>query len=69
MFYNAVLHLTNFHSTTYLFCNEVLPILCPISHILALAIKDDAFQVEGLTSAKPFFDTNLKNPMKAVKLH
>ncbi|KAL9111831.1 MAG: hypothetical protein Q9187_007869 [Circinaria calcarea] len=28
--------------TTFLFHEENLPILCPISHILALAIKDNA---------------------------
>jgi hypothetical protein len=39
---------------------------------LALAIKDNAFYLEelnGLTSAQPLFDTNLKDPMKAMRVH
>ena len=36
----------------------------------ALAIKDNAFKVDGsLQSAKPFFTTKLKNPMKAMLVH
>ncbi|KAG9245620.1 hypothetical protein BJ878DRAFT_500693 [Calycina marina] len=38
-----------------------LAILCPISHILARAIRDDAILVDGYTSAEPFFDTDLAN--------
>ena len=61
--------LTCVYRTTFLFREEALPILCPISHILALAIRDDAFKLDGLTSAEPFFTTNLQPPMKAMKVH
>ncbi|MCJ1360565.1 MAG: hypothetical protein MMC33_010573, partial [Icmadophila ericetorum] len=58
--------------TTFLFREEVLPILCPISHIITLAIRDDAFNFDGLLSlksAEPFFTMKLKNPMKAMFVH
>ena len=56
-------------STTFLFHEEALPILCPITHILAIAIKDDAIKVDGYTHAKPFFTTKLQDPMKAMLVH
>jgi hypothetical protein len=43
--------------------------LCPISHILALAIKDDAIEVDGFTHAEPFFTSNLQDPTKAILVH
>ncbi|EDO03048.1 predicted protein [Sclerotinia sclerotiorum 1980 UF-70] len=45
--------------TTFLFRENPLPILCPISHILTCAIRDDAILVDGYTSAEPFFTTDL----------
>jgi hypothetical protein len=42
-----------------LFRENDLPILCPITHILARAIRDDAVLVDGYSSAEPFFATNL----------
>lgn len=44
-----------------------LPILCPISHILARALRDDAILVDGYATAEPFFDTHLQD--QAVKVH
>jgi len=62
--------LTLTYSTTFLFRENALPILCPISHILTRAIRDDAILVDGYTSAKPFFTTNLRGQgMKAMKVH
>jgi hypothetical protein len=62
--------LTLTYSTTFLFRENPLPILCPISHILTRAIRDDAILVDGYTSAKPFFATNLRGQgMKAMKVH
>jgi hypothetical protein len=39
--------LTLIHSTIYLFREEELPIFCPISHIMVIALKDDAIRVDG----------------------
>ncbi|KAG4027417.1 hypothetical protein MFRU_030g00530 [Monilinia fructicola] len=56
--------------TTFLFRENPLPILCPISHILTRAIRDDAILVDGYRSADPFFTTDLRGQgMKAVKVH
>jgi hypothetical protein len=46
-------------STISLFRENTLPILCPITHVLSRAIRDDAVLVDGYTSADPFFATNL----------
>jgi hypothetical protein len=51
-----------------LFRENPFPILCPISHILTRAIRDDAILVDGYTSAEPFFATNLRG-MRAMKVH
>ncbi|KAM7189730.1 Protein of unknown function (DUF3435) domain containing protein [Rhypophila sp. PSN 637] len=51
--------------TMFLFREHPLAILCPLSHILARAIRDDAIDTAGYTSAEPFFSTNLsKNAAK-----
>ncbi|OBT74038.1 hypothetical protein VF21_07827 [Pseudogymnoascus sp. 05NY08] len=55
--------------TTFLFHEEALPILCPISHILTHAIKDDAIEVEGYSHAEPLFTSHLQHPTKAVLIH
>ncbi|KAL9107289.1 MAG: hypothetical protein Q9187_008450, partial [Circinaria calcarea] len=55
--------------TPFLFHQESLPTLCPISHILALAINDNAIQVDGYTHAQPFFTSQLRDPTKAVLVH
>ncbi|KAE8440383.1 hypothetical protein EG329_008182 [Mollisiaceae sp. DMI_Dod_QoI] len=56
--------------TTFLFRENPLPILCPISHLLARAIRDDAILVDGYTSAEPFFATDLRaERVKAMKVH
>ncbi len=62
--------LTRTCSTTFLFRENPLPILCPISHILTRAIRDDAIFVDGYTSAEPFFVTNLGGQiMRAMKVY
>jgi hypothetical protein len=43
--------------------------LCPISYILALAIKDNAIEVDSFTHAKPFFTSNLQDLTKAILVH
>ena len=48
---------------------DPLTILCPISHILARALRDDAILVEGYMTAEPFFNTNLQNPVPAIPIH
>ncbi|KAM7210365.1 hypothetical protein V8F06_014251 [Rhypophila decipiens] len=40
--------------TMFLFREHPLAILCPISHILARAIRDNAIDTAGYTSAEPF---------------
>ncbi|KAM7210244.1 Protein of unknown function (DUF3435) domain containing protein [Rhypophila decipiens] len=51
--------------TMFLFREHPLAILCPISHILARAIRDNAIDTAGYTSAEPFFSTHLlKNATK-----
>ncbi|CZR51447.1 uncharacterized protein PAC_01323 [Phialocephala subalpina] len=55
---------------TFLFRENPLPIFCPISHILARVICDNAILVDGYTSAEPFFATDLGNQnVKAIKVH
>ncbi|ELR03151.1 hypothetical protein VC83_09677 [Pseudogymnoascus destructans] len=55
--------------TTFLFHEEALPILCPVSHVLSIAIKDNAIEVEGFSHAEPFFTSHLQHPTKAVLIH
>ncbi|EDN93100.1 predicted protein [Sclerotinia sclerotiorum 1980 UF-70] len=55
--------------TIFLFHEEALPILCPVSHILAIAIRDNAIKVDGFIHAEPFFTSNLQDPTKAVLVH
>ncbi|KAH8586626.1 hypothetical protein B0O99DRAFT_602324 [Bisporella sp. PMI_857] len=56
--------------TTFLFRENSFSIFCPISHILARAIRDNAIFIDGYTSAGPFFATNLRSQrMKAIKVH
>ncbi|KAM0310589.1 hypothetical protein ACHAO8_007955 [Botrytis cinerea] len=56
--------------TTFLFRKNSLSILCPISHILTRAVRDDAILVDGYTSAEPFFTADLGGQgMKAMKVH
>ncbi|TQW01322.1 FluG domain-containing protein [Cordyceps javanica] len=45
--------------TIFLFRENPLPILCPICHILARAIRDDAVDVGGFSHAAPFFSTKI----------
>ena len=52
-----------------MFREHPLAILCPISHILARALRDDAILVDDYTTAEPFFDTHLQDPVQAVKVH
>jgi hypothetical protein len=55
------------YSTIFLFRENPLPILCPISHFLARAIRDDAVDVDGFSHAAPFFSTHLGK--KATKVN
>ncbi|KAM3533678.1 hypothetical protein MY4038_002993 [Beauveria bassiana] len=52
--------------TIFLFRENPLPILCPISHILARAIRDDAVDVDGFSYAAPFFSTKIGKPATKV---
>ena len=59
----------NIYKTTFLFYEKKLLILYFISHILAIAIKDNAIKINGYIHAKLFFITKLQNPIKAVLVH
>ncbi|KAJ6437937.1 cell cycle control protein cwf16 [Purpureocillium lavendulum] len=52
--------------TVFLFRENPLPILCPIAHILARAIRDDAVQVDGYRHASPFFTSNIRKQAAKV---
>jgi len=55
---------------TFLFWENRLFILYPISYILARAIRDDTILVNGYISAKPFFAIDLQSlGIKAMKVH
>ncbi|KAH8797870.1 FluG domain-containing protein [Xylogone sp. PMI_703] len=46
--------------TIFLFRENDLPILCPISHLLARAIRDDAILADGWNEPDKFFKTDLR---------
>ena len=52
-----------------MFREQKLAILCPISDILARALRDDAILVAGYTTAELFFDIHLQDQAQAVKVH
>ncbi|KAJ3499717.1 hypothetical protein NLG97_g97 [Lecanicillium saksenae] len=52
--------------TSFVFRENPLPILCPISHILARAIRDDAVDVDGFSHAAPFFSTKISRAATKV---
>ncbi|KAJ6436177.1 ribosomal protein s17 [Purpureocillium lavendulum] len=52
--------------TVFLFRENPLPMLCPIAHILARAIRDDAVQVDGYRHASPFFTSNIRKQAAKV---
>ncbi|KAK2591556.1 hypothetical protein QQS21_010749 [Conoideocrella luteorostrata] len=53
--------------TIFLFRENPLPILCPISHMLARAMRDDAIEIDGFNHASPLFSTHIQK--KAIKVH
>ncbi|KAG8415724.1 hypothetical protein J3459_011848 [Metarhizium acridum] len=53
--------------TVFLFRENPLPILCPVTHFLAQAIRDDAIEVDGFMHAAPFFSTQIRR--SATKVH
>ncbi|KID73429.1 uncharacterized protein G6M90_00g062530 [Metarhizium brunneum] len=52
--------------TIFLFRENPLPILCPISHILARAIRDDAIEVEGFNKASRLFSSHIRRSATRV---
>lgn len=47
--------------TWYIFIEEALPVLCPITHLLAKALAEGVIESEGYQSrAEPFFATKKK---------
>jgi hypothetical protein len=55
------------YSTIFLFRENPLPIFCPISHLLARAIRDDAIEVDGFHHASTLFSTRIGK--SAIKVH
>ncbi|PQE34085.1 hypothetical protein CJF32_00010762 [Rutstroemia sp. NJR-2017a WRK4] len=58
-----------FGLTTFLFHKETLPILYPVSYILAITIRDNIIKVDRFTYTEPFFISNLQDPTKAVLVY
>jgi hypothetical protein len=54
--------------TTFLFHEEDDPIFCPITHMLALAFADNAFEAPSLKSAKDIFKLKIRRPFNSVQL-
>ncbi|EXU94557.1 DUF3435 domain protein [Metarhizium robertsii] len=52
--------------TVFLFRENPLPILCPISHILARAIRDDAIGVEGFNKPSRLFSSHTRRSATRV---
>jgi len=52
--------------TWYPFVEERLPILCPISHLLAKALAEGVIKQDGYNRAEVFFNTKLS--IRAVKV-
>ncbi|KAK2591371.1 hypothetical protein QQS21_010948 [Conoideocrella luteorostrata] len=53
--------------TIFLFRETPLPILCPVSHFSARAIRDDAIEFDGFNHAAPFFSSHIGR--RAIKVH
>ncbi|KID94454.1 FluG domain-containing protein, partial [Metarhizium majus ARSEF 297] len=52
--------------TIFLFRENPLPILCPITHILTRAIRDDAIEVEGFNKASRLFSSHIRRSATRV---
>ncbi|KAH7016021.1 uncharacterized protein B0I36DRAFT_377759 [Microdochium trichocladiopsis] len=48
--------------TTFIFIEEDLPLLCPVSHLLAKALAEGVVAHDGYSRAEPFFRTKLSVP-------
>ena len=54
--------------TWYIFIEEPLPVLCPITHILAKALAEGVIENEGFkTRAEPFFATKLNKRAVSIR--
>lgn len=55
-------------STTFLFYEADMLNFCPITHLLALAFADDAFEAPSLKSTQYIFKLFIPKPLSCVKL-
>ncbi|KAH7016252.1 uncharacterized protein B0I36DRAFT_377843 [Microdochium trichocladiopsis] len=55
--------------TTFIFIEEDLPLLCPVSHLLAKALAEGVVAHDGYSRAEPFFRTKLSVPGKQEFMH
>ncbi|KAI9717340.1 MAG: hypothetical protein M1828_007228 [Chrysothrix sp. TS-e1954] len=53
---------------TFLFYENMNLLLCPIAHMLALALHDDAFEASSLSQVKQIFNVNVPSQKKSVTL-
>ncbi|KIH94252.1 hypothetical protein SPBR_09199 [Sporothrix brasiliensis 5110] len=60
-------YVTRHRPTKFLFLEEKLPMICPITHILAKALAENVIQHDGYTQARHFFQTKLS--VDAVQIH
>jgi hypothetical protein len=64
----ANIELTNIHSTIFFFTEVDDPIFCPITHLVSLALTDDAFEAPSLTTPKRVFEHKVWGPVLCTPL-
>jgi hypothetical protein len=57
------IELTDIHSTIFFFTEVDDPIFCPITHLVSLALADDAFDPPSLTTSKLVFEHKVMGPV------
>jgi hypothetical protein len=63
------IELTDIHSTIFFFTEVDDPIFCPITHLVSLALTDDAFEAPSLTTPKRVFEHKVWGPVLCTPLH
>jgi hypothetical protein len=63
------IELTDTHSTIYFFTEVDDLIFCAITHLVALALADDAFEAPSLTTPERVFEHKVWGPVLCTPLH
>jgi hypothetical protein len=66
---HSEVELTGYRSTIFFFTEVDDPILCPITHLVSLAIADEAFDAPSLTTAKRVFEHKVWGPVLCTPLN